>query len=226
MSPLEELSLTDSVVIKALKARAQERVKVDYTRQSTHSELHNDVFPLDTIVKYKLYKGSRHTATVWNEAVTSALYQESVNRAFRLIAQKQRTEQELRLLIKTTKRYNFTEDMINTAVKRVDMLGYLNESSTAKAHVTRTRARLKSSRKLKQELHARGVSNTAADEVLESHSDLNAAQEVAQKKAARLIKHDQPTAKLRLYRYLVQQGFPYDLSRQLADQHFSTSLTS
>ena len=226
MSLLAELSPDDSIVIKALKARAQERVKVDYTRQSTHSELHNDIFPLDTIIKYALFKGSRHTATAWNEAVISALYQESANRAFRLIAQKQRTKQELRFSIKNTKRYNFTEDMINTAVKRVDTLGYLNESSTAKAHVTRTSARLKSSRKLKQELHARGVSNTAANEVLESHSDLTAAQEVAQKKAARLIKHDQPTAKIRLYRYLVQQGFPYDLSRQLADQHFSTSLSS
>lgn len=226
MQLLEELPPTGSIVIKALKARAQERVKVDYTQENTNSEIHSDVFPIDTVVEYRLFKGSQHTVTTWNEAIKSALYQESVNRAFRLISQKQRTEQELRLLIKNTKRYKFTDDMINIAITRIDMLGYLNDSSTAKAHVTRSNARLKSSQKLKQELQARGVSKAASDEALESHSDLSAAQEVAEKKAARLRKHDQPTAKIRLYRYLVQQGFTYDLSRQLADQHFSISLSS
>ncbi len=226
MRLLEELSPSGSIVIKALKARAHERVKVDYTQENTNSEIHSDVFPIDTIVEYRLFKGSQHTVDTWNEAITSALYRESVNRAFKLISQKQRTEQELRLLIKNTKRYNFTDDMINIAITRVDKLGYLNDSSTAKAHVTRSNARLKSSQKLKQELHARGISKTASDEALKSHSDLSAAQEVAEKKAARLIKHDRPTAKIRLYRYLVQQGFTYDLSHQLADQHFSTSLNS
>ena len=69
----------------------------------------------------------------------------------------------------------------------------------------------------------RGISTTAADDVLDSHSEINAASELAQKKARRLKKYDSPVAKVRLYRYLVQQGFPYSLSRQLADQHFSTA---
>ena len=113
--------------------------------------------------------------------------------------------------------------MVNTAIARILGLGYLDEASTARAHVTRAKSRLKSSRKLKYELHMRGISKTTSDEILSSHSETNAAAEVAKKKAARLKKHDASTAKIRLYRYLVQQGFPYSLSRQLADHHFSTS---
>ena len=223
MPALQELQLTDSVVIKGLKARAQDRVKIDYTRKTTESQTHSELFPIDIIAQYGLFKGSNHTAGQWNAAITAALYQESVNRAYRLISQKQRTEKELRASIKNTKKYKFTEHMIDTAVTRIFLLGYLDEASTAKAHVTRTNSRLKSSRKLKYELHMRGISTTAADDVLDSHSEIDAASELAQKKARRLKKYDSPVAKVRLYRYLVQQGFPYSLSRQLADQHFSTT---
>ena len=223
MPTLEQLPLTDSIAVKALKGRAQERVKVNYTRQATESEIHSELFPIDIVVQYGLFKGTRHTASQWNTAITAALYQESVNRAYRLISQKQRTEQELRSLIKNTKKYNFTDHMINTAITRIIALGYLDEASTAKTHVTRANSRLKSSRKLKYELRMRGVSKNTSDEILRSRSETNAAAEVAKKKAARLKKHDAPTAKIRLYRYLVQQGFPYSLSRQLADHHFSTS---
>ena len=223
MPALQELQLTDSVVIKGLKARAQDRVKIDYTRKTTESQTHSELFPIDIIAQYGLFKGSNHTAGQWNAAITAALYQESVNRAYRLISQKQRTEKELRALIKNTKKYKFTEHMIDTAVTRILLLGYLDDASTAKAHVTRTNSRLKSSRKLKHELHMRGVSKTAADDVLESHSEIDAASELAEKKVQRLKKYDSPVAKIRLYRYLVQQGFPYSLSRQLADQHFSAT---
>ena len=223
MSALQKLQLTDSIIVKGLKARAQDRVKIDYTRGTIESETHSEFFPIDIVAQYGLFKGSHHSASQWNAAITAALYQESVNRAYRLISQKQRTEKELRVLIKNTKRYEFTDHMIDSAISRILQLGYLDEASTAKAHVARTNSRLKSSRKLKYELHMRGISKTAADDVLESHSEIEAASELAQKKAQRLKKYDPSIAKIRLYRYLVQQGFPYSLSRQLADQYFSTS---
>ena len=55
MPALQELQLIDSVVIKGLKARAQDRVKIDFTREITESETHSELFPIDIVAQYGLF---------------------------------------------------------------------------------------------------------------------------------------------------------------------------
>lgn len=127
------------------------------------------------------------------------------NLALNLIARRPRSRKELQDYLKRKK---LDEQESNSIIARLENNGLLNDQDFAKRWVeNRRELKNASTRKLRLELRAKGISSEIIDEVLEdSHTaELTALQELISKKRRQTKYQDD----LKLMQFLARQGFSY-----------------
>ena len=140
-----------------------------------------------------------------------APYRQGLDRAFRLLAVRARSESELRSRLAGA---GFAPEVVDAIVSRLRELGYVDDLAFAAAYVrSRSLGRRVGRRLLRHELVQKGVSAAVIEQTLAARSDqaerTDAAQ-LAQNLARRGI-DDSPEAwakrKRRIYATLVRRGF-------------------
>lgn len=124
----------------------------------------------------------------------------------RLLSHRPRTEYDLRNRLEQ----RFTTSTTASALHRLRELGYVNDYAWATAYLESTRASLRSSWLLSQELRAKGIAPEIAADVTSLHDDNQAALAAARAAIRKLSsnrKNQASSFEQRLYKSLVRRGF-------------------
>ncbi len=196
------------IVIKKIHARANDQVVVEYSEKSTDGKTERVQFPAETALKYSLHRQLVLTETDWEAIKTEAIGQQAKIRALTLVAQRERTAFELAKVMKSTKRFSFTDQMVEVAIDRVQELGYLDDSKIARHHITRFSSTLKSKRSLRYQMKGRGISDSAIDESLDDYDEVPAALIHTDRKYKPIDRDNPSRVELdHLKQYLYRKGF-------------------
>ncbi len=138
---------------------------------------------------------------------------QAVQRGLALIAQRPRTEADLRDRLGD----RFDEVAVDAAVARLTELGYVDDTAWAAGYVARTRSTERSARILRAELREHGVDADTVAEALLAHDD-DAAALAAARRLGRSHRRLPPDARdRRLYAALARRGFgPDTIGRALS----------
>tara|TARA_Y100000994_G_scaffold234630_1_gene223632 strand:+ start:607 stop:1263 length:657 start_codon:yes stop_codon:yes gene_type:complete len=174
--------LVQVIVIEKIRGRASDQVVVEYSQVNTSGKSDKIQFPAETALKYSIRRQLVLTESDWESIKTEAIGLQAKIKAFSLVAQRERTAFELTKALKSTKRFRFTDQMIEVAVARVEELGYLDHDKIARHHVTRSSSTLKSKRLLRYQMKGRGISDSAIETSLDNYDEMPAALIHIQKK--------------------------------------------
>ncbi len=130
---------------------------------------------------------------------------QAVRRALELIAQRQRTESDLRERLSE----RFDEQHVEHAVARLTELAYIDDAAWAAGYVARTRSMQSSASLLRRELLRAGVSAEDADAALEEHDDHAAAIRAAGRRMPSLRRLTPEQRVRRLTAHLQRRGFDW-----------------
>ncbi len=170
------------IVIEKIQGRANDQVIVEYSQENTSGKPDKIRFPAETALKYSIRRQLVLTESDWEIIKTEAIGLQAKIKAFSLVAQRERTAFELTKAMRSTKRFTFTDQMIEIAIARVEELGYLDDDKIARHHVTRFSSRLKSKRLLHYQMKGRGISDSAIEASLDNYDEMPAALIHIQKK--------------------------------------------
>ena len=146
--------------------------------------------------------------------------QKAFNNVYCLLRQRPRSEQEIR---KRLRLKGYEDDIVNEVVLALKEAGELDDAKFAKLWVdARINFNPMGEIVLRQELKAKGVSETIIDatlaECLKTYDEYDAALKMAGEQFSRFAKLDKRKAMKRLYDFLVRRGFGFDVVRKVMDE--------
>ena len=137
-------------------------------------------------------------------------YGKALQKAFRLLAARDRSEREIRMRLKAGEFDNGTVDRV---VKRLYELGYLDDAAVARRWVRSMAAeRLMSNRRIATRLTDRGLAQDvvrdALEEVRRELSEADAVRQILRRKETRAALRAGTKEREKIIRRLMGQGFP------------------
>ncbi len=196
------------IVIEKIRGRASDQVVVEYSQENTSGKSEKIQFPAETALKYSIRRQLVLTESDWESIKTEAIGLQAKIKALSLVAQRERTAFELTKALKSTKRFTFTDQMIEVAVARVEELGYLDQDKIAHHHVTRSASTLKSKRLLRHQMKGRGISDSAIETSLDNYDEMPAALMHTQKQCKVIdLKSPSPGQLDQVKQHLYRKGF-------------------
>ena len=175
----------------------------------------------DLVLTHRLSAGRTLTPDEQRAIIEDDRVAKAKSRALDYLAHKPRTETEVR---RKLRQKEYSEPVIESVVKRLHELGYLDDAQYAEQYVERRFAsKGYGPVRIRQELRKRGIdrhlAETAVDDFLEDESTLVAAREKAEKRWPRIAREDDPRKRRdKLYRYLKRRGYTYDTIRVVIDE--------
>lgn len=122
---------------------------------------------------------------------------------------RQRTQNEVQRKLEG---YALSEEVITSIIERLKNNGLLNDTLFAEAWIeNRNASHPRGRRALAYELRQRGVEANLVDEALLEIDEEQLAYQAGQKRAPRFSNLEYDEFRLKLYRFLAQRGFPYDV---------------
>ncbi len=114
-------------------------------------------------------------------------------------------------------RKNFLEDTINSALKRLTDLKFINDEEFARLWVeSRQKHKGKSKFILKMELQQKGINSQTIETILsEAKNDIDTAREIFEKKKIKLIGLSSEVFKKKMATYLGGKGYSWDIILKL-----------
>jgi regulatory protein len=141
--------------------------------------------------------------------------------ALRLIAKRMRSEKELINRLKIKK---YSEDVINLVLENMHKLKLIDDNEFTKKYITDSiyLKRPFGQIAVKQKLYALGINkeliNKGVDEYLNTETELDLAYNAAKKKVKFLKKYPKEKQKHRIYSFLAQRGFNYDVVKRVMNK--------
>ncbi len=175
----------------------------------------------DLVLTHRLSAGRTLTPDEQQAIIEDDRVAKAKSRALDYLAHKPRTETEVR---RKLRQKEYSEPVIESVVKRLHELGYLDDAQYAEQYVERRFAsKGYGPVRIRQELRKRGIdrhlAETAVDDFFEDESTLVAAREKAEKRWPRIAREDDPRKRRdKLYRYLKRRGYTYDTIRVVIDE--------
>ncbi|MCX7622864.1 MAG: recombination regulator RecX [Thermomicrobium sp.] len=139
--------------------------------------------------------------------------------ALRLLAVRPRSEAELATRLR---RKGYASEIIEDVLRRLRMLGYLDDRAFAEAWVTqRRRSNPRGPKLLRRELRDKGIAPDLIEAVVpaEPEEELRLAREVARKHWPRLASLDRAVARRRLAGLLERRGFSWTTIRSVLSEY-------
>jgi regulatory protein len=176
------------------------------------------------VEKLKLKEGVNVPEDVLEEIQAESDKFRATEGAYRLLSMRPHSALELKLKLK---KRGFSDDIIETIIKKFKKEGYLNDHDFAVAYVkSRLASKPRGRRMLLSELLQKGVKRELADEVLDQAlaetSEEDLAFKLLQKNRIRLLKEKSVDLKLKIRNYLGYRGFGYEAIRQATDEFLRT----
>lgn len=179
---------------------------------------------LDYKFAFVLYKGelSRYGITadreisddIYNKILNEVIVKRAKLRALHILNTMGRTESQLRQKLKQN---DYSDDIIDEAVRYVKSFGYINDKEYARSFIL-SRKDKKSKKELKMLLGQKGVSAEIIEEVFEEEYDSETAKEAIME-ILRKRKYDLQNSDLKekhkMMGYLTRKGFNYEDIRQV-----------
>jgi len=186
---------------------------------------------VEVALRYGLRSGETIEPATLEEVLRENLAWEVRDSALRLLAVRARSESELRARLL---RKGYPRDAVEACIATLVERGLVDDRAFASAYVRdRVRLRPRGSRRLVQELRARGVAQAVAadavaealseEEVVEADLALRLAKSWMRRTAPRRVSgdvaqhHDPAVLRRRLYGYLARRGFDADVIRSAVD---------
>ncbi len=148
-------------------------------------------------------------------------FESFLNKSFKFLSYRPRSEKEVRDYLIKKKADDLTIEKI---IKRLKEQNFLNDLDFAKWWIEqRTKFKPRAERIIKLELTRKGISkelidNVLQDEEIEKETDLDKAKKIAKKKILR-YKNDEPKKQYeKLARFLASRGFDWDIIKEVVDQ--------
>lgn len=178
---------------------------------------------LSQIVDYHLKIGQTLTATELTELKHASAYGKLYARTLEWVLTRPRSIKETRDHLREkrfAKHLDYTDADIDQIIERLISKNYLSNRKFAEWFIeNRFVKKGVSPRRLEQELLKKGIDRTVIDELL-TNSSRDEAEEIKKVIAKKGQKYTQD----KLLAYLVRQGFSYDLSRELIESCYTSSL--
>ncbi|NOK86038.1 MAG: hypothetical protein GFH27_549395n60 [Chloroflexi bacterium AL-W] len=172
-------------------------------------------FSLALIEAAKLRKGQQLTeddiiALRADDAVSRA-----VDHAARFLSYRPRSTREIR----DNLHKRFDDTVIDTAMSKLEALGYLDDHAFARYWVeNRDTFKPRGTTALRYELRQKGLSNHIIEETLSAYDNNDAAYRAAEAKARRLRGLDVMTFRRKMGSFLQRRGFNFDVIRDVLQQ--------
>lgn len=174
-------------------------------------------FSLTLIEAAKLRKGQTLTDADIHALQAEDSVTRAVDHAARFLAYRPRSTEEVRRNLIQQKKY--TEITIDTAIQRLEALGYLDDEAFARYWLENRQAfKPRSATALRYELRQKGISDTILDAVLIDIDPYDSAYRAAQDRARRLKNLDRPTFRHKLGGFLQRRGFAYEIIKMITEQ--------
>lgn len=144
--------------------------------------------------------------------------QDCLDKAISFLSRRMHSRKELRQKLL---RSQFTPETIETALSRLQNLGYVNDEEFARQKLQQSQRKLIGERRAMAELMRSGVKGDVAREAVDQHFNTDEARDNAQtlieKNLPRLQRLDAVTAKRRLIGLLQRRGFDYETIKPLVE---------
>lgn len=164
--------------------------------------------------RYKVAVGEEITPEIYDEILEEVVVKRAKLRALHLLNSMGRTEMQLR---KKLKESDYTEDIVEEAIKYVKSFGYVNDTEYARSFILNRKDK-KSKKELYMLLTQKGLPTEVLDEVFEEVYDDESSKE-AICKILKKKNFDPETADRiqtqKMLAYLTRKGFSYDDIRQV-----------
>ena len=170
-------------------------------------------FGLNLLDAARLRKGQ-----VLSEAEIAALRDadavvQAVNTAAHFLSYRPRSTQEVR---RNLKEKETPEDVIEAAVEKMAVMGYLDDAAFARYWVdNRSQFKPLSHRALRQELRQKGLSDTVIDEALGEQSEPDLAYKAATTQLRKLRNRSVKEFKTKINAFLQRRGFSYSTTQDV-----------
>lgn len=173
-------------------------------------------FGLQRIVAAWLQVGQEISDEKIAELVTHDSQERAYQRALNFLSYRPRSEAEIR---KRLLEKDVSEENVDLVIERLRRNGMLNDLRFARAWIeNRSENRPRSRRALNYELKRRGVDPETIEQALQSVDDEEMAYRAAVKRTSRLEGLDRNEFRSKLYRFLSQRGFNYDVISQVTSR--------
>lgn len=202
--------------ITAIKAQVKnpDRVSVYVDDAYAFSLTHNQ------LLEQKLHSGLELDEAHLSELKAASEAGKLYDRLLRYVLVRPRSHREVE---QYCRRKQYDPDQCRQAMERLELRGYLNDEAFARAWVeSRSLTKAVSERRLRLELKQKGIDDEVAGRVLaaSSYSQDVALQTLIAKKKRQARYQDQD----KLLRYLVGQGFRYDMVRAVLEEQSGNAI--
>lgn len=170
----------------------------------------------DNLLKAGLKVGQELTEKEVEDLVFKNESQKLLDKAYRLLSFRPRSEKEVRDYLKKRK---IRPRLIEWLISQLKTQGYLNDEKFAQWWLEqRATFRPRGKRALRQELRQKGVAGEVIEAVVGELEELPLAKKSAQKKARALEKLDRQEFQQKLTAYLSRQGFSWPTIKLIIDE--------
>lgn len=164
--------------------------------------------------RYHVTEGSEITTDIYEEIRKEVIIKRAKLRALHLLNSMGRTEMQLRKKLKDS---DYTDDVVEEAIKYVKSFGYINDTEYARSFVLNRKDK-KSRKELYMLLCQKGLASEILDEVFEELYDEDSSKE-AIRSILRKKNYNPDTADKvqtqKILGYLTRKGFSYEDIRQV-----------
>lgn len=157
---------------------------------------------------YHIKEGDEITEEQYNNILNELVYAKARDKAVKLLGISPRSEKELYSRLNR----DYSDEICQNVISMLKSYGYINDADYAAAYVNDSfKYKGWGSRKIKAELRAKGVDETAADTALQNAEldEESRAKELLKKRLKGCTTPD-IKEKNKQYRYLLGRGFSYD----------------
>jgi regulatory protein len=170
-------------------------------------------FGLARIVAAWLQVGQVITDEMVSQLQVEDTHEVTYQRVLKFISYRQRTETEIR---RKLEKKALSEETVEQTIERLRRSGLINDASFAQGWVETRMANHPSSRRaLTYELKQRGIDPQIIAQTIDSIDDEEMAFQAALRHAKRVNDEDRKGFLRKMYRYLSQRGFSYEISSQV-----------
>lgn len=166
-------------------------------------------FGLDELPAAQLHVGQQLTDADIDRLLAEDSVERARGKALDFLSYRPRSAVEVRTRLKERE---FTEDVIETVVDRLESVGLINDIEFALYWMqNRAQFRPKGRRALAYELRQKGVADSIIEQTLDEYDERRAAFKVAQDQARRLGNLPQDVMRRKLYSRMARRGFSYEV---------------
>ncbi len=164
-------------------------------------------------ITLNLYENPELTQETLDYIKNTLNFKEAKSIAVRYLSMKLRTEEEVKVKLKSC---GFDNECIENVTEELKAIGYINNKLYAQKYVfDRSKLKPLSKKLMKQELLSKGIAEDIADEVLDDWKveDIDVAENLLKRRFGKYDLSDDKVLK-RAYTFLLHRGFSYEVIKK------------